>query len=267
MNTTFECPGFAAAGIAAGIKKKGALDLGLIYSTVPATAAGVFTRNQVQAAPVLLCKDHLVGGTAQAVVANSGNANCYTGADGLDNAYTTAAEVAEGLKLSVNDVLVTSTGVIGVPLPMAKVQTAIPDLVAAVKPSGFSEFASAIMTTDTVPKLVKKQGHIDGRTFTILAIAKGAGMVRPDMATMLCFICTDAILTEKILQQALKGTVNRTLNRITIDGDTSTNDTALVLANGISGVSIAASTWWPLIWKPVMKAIFQLLWKHPAPSR
>ena len=238
MNISFECPGFAAAGIAAGIKKKGVLDLGLIYSTVPAAAAGVFTRNQVQAAPVLLCKDHLAGGAAQAVVANSGNANCYTGADGLDHAYSTAAGVAAALELSANNVLVASTGVIGVPLPMEKLQPAISGLVAAVQPNGFNDFARAIMTTDTVPKLVRKQGRIDGRTVTILAIAKGAGMIRPDMATMLCFICTDAILTDKLLQQALKDAVNRTLNRITIDGDTSTNDTALALANGVSGIEV-----------------------------
>jgi glutamate N-acetyltransferase/amino-acid N-acetyltransferase len=227
-----------AAGIAAGIKKNGVLDLGLIYSTVPAAAAGVFTRNQVQAAPVLLCKDHLAGGAAQAVVANSGNANCYTGAEGLDHAYSLADGVAAALELSANNVLVASTGVIGVPLPMEKLQPAISDLVAAVQPSGFGDFARAIMTTDTVPKLVKKRGRIDGRTVTILAVAKGAGMIRPDMATMLCFLCTDAILTDKLLQQALKDAVNQTLNRITIDGDTSTNDTVLAMANGVSGIEV-----------------------------
>lgn len=238
MKTLHQCPGFKAAGIAAGIKKNGALDLGLIYSTTTAAAAGVYTRNQVQAAPVLLCKDHLTGGRARAVIVNSGNANCYTGAEGRGHAYATAGETASALQLNIRDVLVASTGVIGVPLPMDRIRSAIPDLTAAMHPDGFSDFARAIMTTDTVPKLVQKQGVIDGRNFTVLIIAKGAGMIRPDMATMLCFICTDADLDGALLQQALGGAVNQTLNRITIDGDTSTNDTVLALANGVSGVEI-----------------------------
>lgn len=238
MTTSYQCPGFKAAGIAAGIKKNGALDLGLIYSTTMATAAGVYTRNQVQAAPVLLCKDHLTTGTARAVIVNSGNANCYTGTEGRGHAYTTAGETASALQLNIRDVLVASTGVIGVPLPMDCIRSAIPDLTAAVRSDGFSDFARAIMTTDTVPKLVQRQGVIDGRNFTLLAIAKGAGMMRPDMATMLCFVCTDADLDGVFLQQALAGAVNQTLNRITIDGDTSTNDTVLALANGVSGIEI-----------------------------
>jgi glutamate N-acetyltransferase/amino-acid N-acetyltransferase len=227
-----------AAGVEAGIKKKGMLDLGLIYSTTMATAAGVYTRNQVQAAPVLLCKDHLTGGRARAVIVNSGNANCYTGAGGRRHADTTAGETASALQLNIRDVLVASTGVIGVPLPMDRIRSAIPELTAAMHSDGFSDFARAIMTTDTVPKLVQKQGVIDGQTFRLLTIAKGAGMLRPDMATMLCFICTDADLDGALLQQVLEGAVNKTLNRITIDGDTSTNDTVLALANGVSGVEI-----------------------------
>lgn len=238
MTISYQCPGFKAAGVAAGIKPNDALDLGLIFSTIPATAAGVYTRNQVQAAPVLLCKDHLSGGSARAVIVNSGNANCYTGAEGRDHAYATAGETASALQLNIRDVLVASTGVIGVPLPMDRMRSAIPVLTAAMHSDGFSDFARAIMTTDTVPKLIQKHGVIDGRTFSLLAIAKGAGMLRPDMATMLCFICTDADLDGTLLQQALEGTVNKTLNRITIDGDTSTNDTVLALANGVSGVTI-----------------------------
>lgn len=238
MTPSYQCPGFKAAGIACHIKKSGALDLGLICSTTTAAAAGVFTRNQVQAAPVLLCKDHLSGGTAQAVIVNSGNANCFTGAQGRKDTYATADETASALQLNNREVLVASTGVIGAPLPMDRIRSAIPDLTAAMHADGFSDFARAIMTTDTVPKLVQKQGVIDGNTFTLLAIAKGAGMIRPDMATMLCFICTDADLDGVLLQQALGDTVNQTLNRITIDGDTSTNDTVLALANGVSGVEV-----------------------------
>ena len=238
MDAKYECPGFEAAGIAAGIKKSGAFDLGLIVSTSPAVAAGVYTRNRVQAAPVLVCKDHMRDGFARAMVANSGNANCYTGTDGLDHAYATAALTASALGLSAHDVLVTSTGVIGVPLPMGKIETAIPNVAAAVRPDGFVDFAKAIMTTDTVPKLVRKQGKIDERTISLLAIAKGAGMIRPDMATMLCYVCTDAAVSVDLLQKALVNAVNPTLNRITIDGDTSTNDTVVALANGASGMEV-----------------------------
>jgi glutamate N-acetyltransferase/amino-acid N-acetyltransferase len=238
VKTSYHCPGFKAAGVAAGIKNNGALDLGLIFSTTAAAAAGVYTRNQVQAAPVLLCQDHLAGGSARAVIVNSGNANCYTGAEGRAHAYATAGETSSALQLNIRDVLVASTGVIGVPLPVDRIRSAIPALAAAMHADGFCDFARAIMTTDTVPKLVQKQGVIDGRTFNLLTIAKGAGMLRPDMATMLCFICTDADLDDALLQQALAGAVDKTLNRITIDGDTSTNDTVLALANGVSGVKI-----------------------------
>lgn len=238
MTATCQCPGFEAAGISAGVKKNGAFDLGLIYSTVPATAAGVFTRNQVQAAPVLLCKDHLADAAARAIIVNSGNANCYTGPDGLRDAHATADETASALRLHTREILVASTGVIGARLPMERIRSAIPKLATSAHPDGFRDFARAIMTTDTVPKLVRKQGRIDDRPFTLLAMAKGAGMIRPDMATMLCFICTDADVAAASLRQALGRAVNHTLNRITIDGDTSTNDTALILANGVSGIRV-----------------------------
>lgn len=238
MTATCQCPGFEAAGIAAGVKKNGAFDLGLIYSTVPAAAAGVFTRNQVQAAPVLLCKDHLADAAARAIIANSGNANCCTGPDGLRDAHATADEAASALRLHTREVLVASTGVIGARLPMDRIRSAIPILATSVHADGFHDFARAIMTTDTVPKLVRKQGRIDDRPFTLLAMAKGAGMIRPDMATMLCFICTDADVAAASLRQTLGHAVNHTLNRITVDGDTSTNDTALILANGVSGIRV-----------------------------
>jgi len=238
VSNSIQCPGFEAAGIAAGIKKNKCLDLGLLYSTVPATAAGLFTRNQVQAAPVILSKERVAAGTAQAVVVNSGNANCFAGTRDMANAQTMTADTAAGLKLSAEDVLVASTGVIGAPLPVDKIRAAIPELIAATRPNGFDALAEAIMTTDTVPKLVRRQGQLNGRTFTVVAVAKGAGMIRPDMATMLCFVCSDVAISAGMLRESLKKAVDRSLNRITIDGDTSTNDTVLVLANGVSGAVV-----------------------------
>jgi glutamate N-acetyltransferase / amino-acid N-acetyltransferase len=232
------CPGFKAAGMAAGIKKNGCFDLGLIHSSRPAVVAGVFTRNQVQAAPVLVSKARVAKGTARAVVVNSGNANCYTGDQGVADAEAMAALTAAELKLAPEDVLVASTGVIGAPLPMEKIASAAPILATHLAPEGFEAFSLAMMTTDTVPKLVQRRGEIDGRPVTLVAAAKGAGMIRPDMATMLCFVCTDARIQAPLLQQSLKEAVDRSLNRITIDGDTSTNDMVLMLANGASGASV-----------------------------
>jgi glutamate N-acetyltransferase / amino-acid N-acetyltransferase len=238
MSHSIQCPGFNAAGMAAGIKKRQGFDLGLIYSRQPATVAGVFTRNQVQAAPVVLTRTRVADGCARAVIVNSGNANCCTGSQGADDARHMADFVAAGLDLAPEQVLVASTGVIGQPLPLKKIESAGPQLVGALRPDGFEDFAHAIMTTDTVPKLVRRQAEIDGRPFTLLAIAKGAGMIRPDMATMLCFVCSDVAISPAILQQSLQKAVDRSLNCITIDGDTSTNDMVLVMANGVSGATV-----------------------------
>jgi glutamate N-acetyltransferase/amino-acid N-acetyltransferase len=238
MGEAVQCKGFSAVGLAAGIKKNKGRDLALIYSEVPASVAGMFTRNRVAAAPVLLSKERVAGGVARAIVANAGNANCCTGPRGLDHARAMTAGVASRLNLDDAQVLVASTGVIGAPLPIEKVEAALPDLVAGLRPDGFEDAARAIMTTDTVPKLVSRQGEIDGRAFSIVAVAKGAGMIRPDMATMLCFICTDADIPADLLKQMLAPAVDRSLNRITIDGDTSTNDTVILMANGMSGVDI-----------------------------
>ncbi len=238
MLESIQCPGFQAAGMAAGIKKNGAPDLGLIYSQVPAAVAGVFTRNQVQAAPVLVSKARTARGTARAVVVNAGNANCCTGDQGMADAETMAALAAAALQLAPEDVLVASTGVIGAPLPIEKIESGAPVLAKGLSPQGFEDFSRAIMTTDTVPKLVQRRGQIDGRPVTLVAAAKGAGMIRPDMATMLCFICSDVQISSSLLQQSLKSAVDRSLNRMTIDGDTSTNDTVLVLANGSSGATV-----------------------------
>jgi glutamate N-acetyltransferase / amino-acid N-acetyltransferase len=238
VNTSFHCPGFVAAAVSAGIKKKTGLDLGLIYSRFPATVAGMFTRNRVMAAPVLITKERVANGSARAIIANAGCANCCTGPQGLTDARGMADAAATGLQLDAGQVLVASTGVIGAPLPIGKVQTAMPGLIADLQPDGFEAFSRAIMTTDTVPKLVSRQASIDGRPFTILATAKGAGMIRPDMATMLCFVCTDISASPQVLQAMLRPAVDKSLNRITIDGDTSTNDTVILMANGASGVKV-----------------------------
>ncbi len=230
--------GFTAAGIAAGIKKNGAKDLGLIVSAVPASVAGVFTRNQIKAAPVVLDMERVAGGTCRAVIANSGNANCCTGEQGMKNAIRMAKLAADAIGAPEEMALVSSTGVIGQALPVEKIAAAIPDLVSALSPDGFLNFAEAIMTTDTKPKMITRTVDVDGKSFAIVATAKGAGMIRPDMATMLSYVCTDVEADAQTLKQVLSRAVNLSYNRITIDGDTSTNDTVLILANGLSGVSI-----------------------------
>jgi len=234
------CPGFKAAGVAAGIKKNGRKDLGLILADAPASVAGVFTRNRVQAAPVLLDRERTAGGVCRAVIVNSGNANCCTGDAGYRNAERMARAVAGGANVPEAQVLVASTGVIGEPLPVERIEQALPDLLRAVRPEGLADFAEAIMTTDRVPKGVSRQGRVDGRTFTVTGVAKGAGMIRPDVATMLCFLMTDVQADPALLREALAAGADRSFNRITVDGDTSTNDTILLLASGVSGAALRA---------------------------
>lgn len=237
MNT-FQCLGFQAAGVAAGLKKNGQNDLGLIVSQVPATAAGVFTQNRVQAAPVVLDRERIKTGVCQAILVNSGNANCCTGEQGMLDAREMAGLAASALDIAEESVLVASTGVIGQPLPVDKIQKALPALVQSLREDGFMLLAEAIMTTDTVPKVVSRKGNLDGKVFTITGTAKGAGMIAPSMATMLCFVCTDVGADADQLHHCLYASVQQSFNRITIDGDTSTNDTALILANGLSGAAI-----------------------------
>lgn len=234
MTQSPQCTGFQASGVVAGIKKKANKDLGLIVSQVPATIAAMFTQNRVKAAPVLLSQERVGGGLVRAIIANAGNANCCNGDQGMADARQMTQAVAQELGVTAEQVLVASTGVIGAPLPMEKVDAAVPTLTRTLRPEGFADFAEAIMTTDTIPKLLCRQADLDGTPFTILAAAKGAGMIRPDMATMLCFICTDADVPRELLQQMLAHAVDRSLNRITIDGDTSTNDTVFMMANGLS---------------------------------
>jgi len=184
------CQGFKFAGVASGLKKNGQKDLGLIYSETPAKVAGVFTRNQIKAAPVLLDMQRITSGTCQAVIVNSGNANCCTGAKGMQAAVSVAHWTAAKLGIPEEQVLVASTGVIGEPLAVEKIRTALPDLINILDADGASVFAEAIMTTDTVPKVVTQRGHLGGASFTVTGVAKGSGMIRPDMATLLCFVMT-----------------------------------------------------------------------------
>jgi len=236
-----DCPGFQTAGVASGLKKSGEKDLGLIYSEAPATVAAMFTRNLVKAAPVLLDQQRTANGSCRAVIVNSGNANCCTGEQGMQDAIRMGRLVARGLMVDEQDVLVASTGVIGEPLPVEKIESAAPGLIKALSADGLSDFAEAIMTTDTVPKVVSRSGELAGKTFTVSGATKGAGMIRPDMATMLCFVMTDVATQPEILQAMLKSAVDRSLNRMTVDGDTSTNDTVLLMANGHAGVEVISA--------------------------
>lgn len=238
MKEKIGCGGFRAGAVAAGLKKAGKKDLGMIVSDVPASVAGVFTKNRIQAAPVVLTKERIGSGVCRALVANSGNANCCTGDRGMADAVSMARLPADGLGLSESEVLVASTGVIGQSLNLEKIAAAIPELISKVADDGFADFAEAIMTTDTVPKIETREGEIDGKPYRIVGVAKGAGMIRPDMATMLCFVCTDAAVKPDALQTLLSAANEKTFNRITIDGDTSTNDTVLVMANGMSGAAV-----------------------------
>lgn len=229
--------GFLAAGVRSGLRKPGDLrpDLALLFSEVPAAAAGVFTTNRVQAAPVLVSREHIARGRARAVVANSGGANACTGERGVADARRMAAVAAEALGVQVGEVLVASTGVIGVPLPMEKVEAGIRRAAEALRADGNDDAALAITTTDLVPKTAARRFSLGGRTVTVGGIAKGSGMIKPNMATMLCFLTTDAAVEPHLLRQALTAAVDRSFNMITVDNDTSTNDTVFMLANGLAG--------------------------------
>lgn len=228
--------GFKFAGIRAGIKKKENRDLGLIYAEKPASAAALFTRNQVVAAPVILGRKIMEKGLLQAVLVNSGNANCFTGEQGVADAKQCIELVAKALNIDPDHVIVSSTGVIGAPLPMDKLEAGIPEAVACLDSCTLEDFAKAILTTDTCTKIVSRQGNIitsgDEKSFTITGVAKGSGMIRPDMATMLAYVFTDADISSSLLKQALTHAASRSFNRITVDGDTSTNDTLVCMANG-----------------------------------
>ncbi|MDH4193321.1 MAG: bifunctional glutamate N-acetyltransferase/amino-acid acetyltransferase ArgJ [Nitrospirota bacterium] len=227
--------GFLAAGIHSGIKKTKQLDLALIVSEKPGPIAGIFTSNKLPAAPVILDRLHLKKGMGQAVIINSGNANAFTGTEGLAHAREMGRGVADQLQIPFHQVFVGSTGVIGVPLPMPAVRNGIPVLVAQLRKAGYREAAQAIMTTDTRLKEIAVQQRIAGKMVTIGGIAKGSGMIHPDMATMLAYLTTDAVIDQKTLQATLRTVANQTFNCISVDGETSTNDTVLCLANGLAG--------------------------------
>jgi glutamate N-acetyltransferase/amino-acid N-acetyltransferase len=231
-------PGFKAGAVKAGIRGKDRLDVGLIVSDVPAVAAGVFTTSQVKAAPVLLGMESLQGGKAQAIIVNSGIANACTGEEGMSLARQTAALVAENLEIDSTHVQVSSTGVIGEQLGIDIFQNSISSLVDSLSYDGLPKVAQAMMTTDTVPKTARRTVELRGKEITLLGLAKGAGMIMPNMATMLSFVMTDAAISPDTLKTLLKKGVDQSFNAITVDGDTSTNDTVLLLANGNAGNSL-----------------------------
>ncbi len=227
--------GFLAAGIHAGIKPAPVLDLALLASTHPGVMAGVFAQNRIVAAPVLLGRRQLKQHTGQAILVNSGNANSLTGSQGLSDAMEMRRLVSTALRLPVSSVFVGSTGVIGRPLPMSAIREAVPPLSRILSRSGHKPAAQAIMTTDTIHKEVALQAKIGKRMLTIGGMAKGSGMIHPNMATMLAYLTTDAAIAPRALQAALTRAVNDTFNCISVDGDSSTNDTVLCLANGRAG--------------------------------
>lgn len=227
--------GFKANGIACGLKKSGKPDLALLYSEIPALASAKFTTNSIIAAPLIVSKKHLKSAKKiQAVLVNSGNANCFTGKAGLKDAQASAAYAARELKIPENAVLVNSTGIIGKRLDIAKIRQGIPELVSGLSYSGIHKAEIAIMTTDTFAKEVSLSLKIGSKPVHLCGIAKGAGMIAPDMATMLCFIMTDAKITKQALDKALGAAVDKSFNCISVDGCMSTNDTVLVLANAAS---------------------------------
>jgi len=231
--------GFKAAAIRAGIKEsRKRNDLSLIVSDVPATVAGTFTSNRVKAPPVKLCERNLIWGQAQAIIINAGCANACTGEQGFQDAERMAELTATTLNIGKNLVFVCSTGTIGIPLPMNKIESALPSLAQALSTSGGAAVAEAILTTDLVKKEVAVALTIDGKQVTIAGIAKGSGMIAPNLATMLSFITTDAAVDQRAMQDCLRHAMDHSFNRIIVDGDESTNDTVLMMANGAAGTDL-----------------------------
>ncbi|MFT5107485.1 MAG: glutamate N-acetyltransferase/amino-acid N-acetyltransferase [Verrucomicrobiales bacterium] len=229
--------GFKAAAVASGVKNPGSdrLDLALIYSDLPTTSAAAFTSSKVKAAPVRVSAAHAKSTATRAIIANSGNANACTGVRGLEDAKTMAKNAASALGLKPREVAVCSTGIIGDPLPIDRITSNIPALVSSLKPKGWISAAEAIMTSDTVRKMAGAKFMIGKKEITISAMVKGSGMINPNMATMLCFIATDANIDKATLQAATSAAVEQSFNRISVDGDMSTNDTVIVMANGAAG--------------------------------
>jgi glutamate N-acetyltransferase/amino-acid N-acetyltransferase len=231
----FKVPGFLFSGISAGIKKDGKRDLGLIYSEVPARVAGLFTTNKVKAAPIQLDMARIKKGLCQAIIVNSGNANACTGIQGRRDAKRVSSLIAKQLGINEKLVFPSSTGIIGTPLPVEKIEGGIPELINNLSAEGWMKTVEAMMTTDTFPKIEVATCRIKGKQVKLCGMIKGAGMICPDLATMLSFLVTDANIKGSLLQQMLEKAAEVSYNRITIDGETSTNDTVLLLANGKAG--------------------------------
>ncbi|MDD5774283.1 MAG: bifunctional glutamate N-acetyltransferase/amino-acid acetyltransferase ArgJ [bacterium] len=227
--------GFSANGIHCGLKRNGKEDLCLIFSETAATSAGVFTTNKVKAAPVTICQKQLKHNKIRAVIINSGNANACTGKNGLDDAWKMVKATAKVLNIEAKEVLVASTGRIGIKLPVEKVINGINKLKDVISKDGGHNSALAIMTTDLYPKEMALEFIIDKKKVRLGGICKGAGMIHPNMATMLCFLTCDINIEKKLLKKILEEAVNNSFNLITVDGDRSTNDTAVILANGMAG--------------------------------
>lgn len=227
--------GFQFSAVEAAIKKPGRKDLALIFSEVPAKGCAVFTINAVKAAPVLVSMERIKSGSVRAVVVNSGNANACTGEPGMVATLATSQLVADGLNIPVESIQVSSTGVIGVQMPMERVCSAIPALIDGLSSGTLDDVAQAIMTTDTFAKMEARSAAAGGINYTVAGITKGSGMIMPNMATMLAFIMTDADIEAPLLENMFRRAVDASFNAITVDGDMSTNDTCLVMANGMAG--------------------------------
>lgn len=231
--------GFKANGIACGLKKSGKLDLTLFYSDIPAKASAVFTNNKIQAAPIKVDKGHLkLNKFFHAIIVNSGNANAFTGKAGIEDAKKTAQLLADALKIKKEEVLVGSTGIIGKRLVLSKISVALPELVRGLDKHGIHQAKRAILTTDNFSKEITVKFPLGKHTISICGVAKGAGMISPDMATMLCFIFTDANIKQAALDKALRICTENTFNCITVDGCMSTNDSVIMLANGCAANNI-----------------------------
>ena len=228
-------PGYLANGVATGIKGGDEKDLGLIYSTVPAKAAALFTKNTFKAAPVLIDAERIKRGVAQAIITNSGCANAATGKEGMTDALAVSQAAAKQLKIPEEHLLVCSTGVIGRRLPVKKIESGIGKLVKGLHEYGIEDAEAAMMTTDKYPKIAIRKGIVGAKDITICGIAKGAGMIEPNMATLLTYVMTDALIDAKALNTVFHQVIDSTFNSISVDGCMSTNDTAIILANGLAG--------------------------------
>jgi glutamate N-acetyltransferase/amino-acid N-acetyltransferase len=236
LTKAFLPKGFLAAAVCAGIKQSGKPDLALISSSVPCRVSAMFTSNRIPAAPVVVCKDNLKAGRGiRAIVANSGNANCFNGAQGIKDARSMCCSAARALGVKEKEVLVASTGIIGKRMPAGLVNAAMPSLVTGLSAQGIKGAARAIMTTDKFTKEATSRFTVGNKTVTVCGIAKGAGMIAPDMATMLAFVFTDAAIGEKALASSLKSSVEQSYNCVTVDGCMSTNDTVILMANAAAG--------------------------------